>query len=175
MISLAPRHLLTLLTGSLLLVACAASDTQTAPNAAVPSTTTEPASPPTTLPAPTSTVPTAECAEDESTAIAAVIEAQTSAISREDFAGALMYSSRTFRSNITTEQFERMIAYEYNFLLKNPAINVTSCQAIGESRDVIVELDSQRRHVMAYVLTPEDGRWRIDVAALLGEIEGLTA
>jgi len=28
---------------------------------------------------------------------------------------------------------------------------------------------------MAYVLTPEDGRWRIDVAALLGEIEGLTA
>ena len=86
-----------------------------------------------------------------------------------------MYSSRTFRSNITVEQFKRTIAYEYNFLFQNPSINVTSCQAIGESRDVIVELDSQRRHVMAYVLTPEDGRWRIDVAALLGELESLQA
>lgn len=68
-----------------------------------------------------------------------------------------------------------MISYEYNFLLQNPSITVTSCQPIGDSRDVIVELDSQRRHVMAYVLTPEDGQWRIDVAALLGEIEGLNA
>ena len=158
-----------------MLGACSSSDTQTAPTTAVPSTTAVPAQPATTLPAPTSTLPEAGCAEDESTAIAAVIEAQTSAISQEDFAGALAYSSRTFRSNITAEQFERMIAYEYNFLLKNPSINVTSCQAIGDSRDVIVELDSQRRHVMAYVLTPEDGRWRIDVAALLGELESLQA
>lgn len=175
MFSLTPRHLLALLTGSLALVACSASDTQTAPNAAATSTTTVPASPSTTLPAPTTTLPKAGCAEDESTAIAAVIEAQTSAISQEDFAGALMYSSTMFRSNITPEQFERIIAYEYNFLLDNPSINVTSCQAVGDSRDVIVELRSQRRHVMAYVLTPEGGRWRIDVAALLGEIEGLTA
>jgi hypothetical protein len=115
------------------------------------------------------------CAEDESVAIVAVIEAQTSAIAREDFAGALQYSSTTFRSNVTVEQFERMIAYEYNFLLQNPSIKVKSCQSVGKSRDVIVELDSQRRHVMAYVLTPEDGRWRIDVAALLGEIESLQA
>ncbi len=68
-----------------------------------------------------------------------------------------------------------MISYEYGFLLKNPSISLTSCQLIGESRDVLVELGTAQRHVMAYVLTPDDGEWFIEVAALLGEIGGMSA
>jgi hypothetical protein len=122
-----------------------------------------------------STLPVDICTADESRAIASVIEAQTAAISQRDFVAALSYSSSAFRSNISVQQFERMISYEYGFLLKNPSISLTSCQLIGESRDVLVELGTAQRHVMAYVLTPDDGEWFIEVAALLGEIGGMSA
>jgi hypothetical protein len=129
----------------------------------------------TTVPRTPSTVPVATCPEVESGELQAVIEAQTFAISQRDFVAALSYSSTSFRSNTTAEQFERMISYEYGFLLKNPSISVAACQLTGDSRDLLVELGTQRRHVMAYVLTPDDGQWRIDVAALLGELDGVTA
>ena len=129
----------------------------------------------TTVPTTSSTVPRSTCPEDESGELRAVIEAQTFAISQRDFVAALSYSSATFRSNTTAEQFERMISYEYGFLLGNPSISVAACQLMGDSRDLLVELGTERRHVMAYVLTPDDGQWRIDVAALLGELDGMTA
>ena len=129
----------------------------------------------TTVPTTPSTAPRTMCPEDESGALRAVIEAQTFAISQRDFVAALSYSSATFRSNTTAEQFERMISYEYGFLLNNPSISVAACQLMGDSRDLLVELGTARRHVMAYVLTPDDGQWRIDVAALLGELDGMTA
>ena len=129
----------------------------------------------TTVPTTSSTVPQATCPEDESGELRAVIEAQTFAISQRDFVAALSYSSASFRSNTTAEQFGRMISYEYGFLLNNPSISVAACQLIGDSRDLLVELGTERRHVMAYVLTPDDGQWRIDVAALLGELDGMTA
>ncbi len=129
----------------------------------------------TTVPTTPSTVPRATCPEDESGELRAIIEAQTFAISQRDFVAALSYSSPTFRSNTTAEQFERMISYEYGFLLGNPSISVAACQLMGDSRDLLVELGTERRHVMAYVLTPDDGQWRIDVAALLGELDGMTA
>ncbi|NBS29908.1 MAG: hypothetical protein EBS76_05195 [Actinobacteria bacterium] len=44
-----------------------------------------------------STLPVDICTGDESRAIASVIEAQTAAISRRDFVGALSYSSSAFR------------------------------------------------------------------------------
>ena len=129
----------------------------------------------TTLPTTPSTAPRSTCPEDESGELRAVIEAQTFAISQRDFVAALSYSSASFRSNTTAEQFERMISYEYGFLLNNPSISVAACQLMGDSRDLLVELGTERRHVMAYVLTPDDGQWRIDVAALLGELDGMTA
>ncbi len=129
----------------------------------------------TTVPTTPPTVPAATCPEVESGELQAVIEAQTLAISQRDFVAALSYSSTSFRSNTTAEQFERMISYEYGFLLKNPSISVAACQLIGDSRDLLVELGTERRHVMAYVLTPDEGQWRIDVAALLGELDGMTA
>ena len=129
----------------------------------------------TTVPTTSSTVPRATCPEDESGELRAIIEAQTFAISQRDFVAALSYSSASFRSNTTAEQFERMISYEYGFLLNNPSISVAACQLMGDSRDLLVELGTERRHVMAYVLTPDDGQWRIDVAALLGELDGMTA
>ena len=122
----------------------------------------------TTVPTTPSTVPAASCPEVESGELQAVIEAQTFAISQRDFVAALSYSSTSFRSNTTAEQFERMISYEYGFLLKNPSISVAACQLMGE-------LSTDRRHVMAYVLTLDEGQWRIDVAALLGELDGMTA
>ncbi|MGA0270742.1 MAG: DUF4864 domain-containing protein [Ilumatobacteraceae bacterium] len=129
----------------------------------------------TTIPPTPSTVPRATCPADESGELLAVIEAQTFAISQRDFVAALTYSSASFRSNTTVEQFERMISYEYGFLLKNPSVSVTACQLMGDSRDLLVELGTDRRHVMAYVLSPDEGQWRIDVAALLGELDGMTA
>ena len=129
----------------------------------------------TTVPTTPSTAPRSTCPEDESGELRAIIEAQTFAISQRDFVAALSYSSPTFRSNTTAEQFERMISYEYGFLLGNPSISVAACQLMGDSRDLLVELGTERRHVMAYVLTPDDGQWRIDVAALLGELDGMTA
>ncbi|MGB1688656.1 MAG: DUF4864 domain-containing protein [Ilumatobacteraceae bacterium] len=129
----------------------------------------------TTVPTTPSTAPRSTCPEDESGELRAIIEAQTFAISQRDFVAALSYSSATFRSNTTAEQFERMISYEYGFLLGNPSISVAACQLMGDSRDLLVELGTERRHVMAYVLTPDDGQWRIDVAALLGELDGMTA
>ena len=45
-----------------------------------------------------------------------------------------------------------MISYEYGFLLRNPSISVAACQLMGDSRDLLVELGTERRHVMAYVL-----------------------
>ena len=129
----------------------------------------------TTVPTTPSTIPRATCREDESGELRAVIEAQTFAISQGDFVAALSYSSASFRSNTTAEQFERMISYEYGFLLRNPSISVAACQLMGDSRDLLVELGTERRHVMAYVLTPDEGQWRIDVAALLGELDGMTA
>ena len=129
----------------------------------------------TTVPTTPSTVPQSTCPEDESGELRAIIEAQTFAISQRDFVAALSYSSASFRSNTTAEQFERMISYEYGFLLNNPSISVAACQLMGDSRDLLVELGTERRHIMAYVLTPDEGRWRIDVAALLGELDGMTA
>lgn len=129
----------------------------------------------TTVPTTPSTVPRSTCPEDESGELRAIIEAQTFAISQRDFSAALSYSSASFRSNTTAEQFERMISYEYGFLLNNPSISVAACQLMGDSRDLLVELGTERRHVMAYVLTPDEGQWRIDVAALLGELDGMTA
>lgn len=129
----------------------------------------------TTVPTTASTVPRSTCLEDESGELRAIIEAQTFAISQRDFVAALSYSSASFRSNTTAEQFERMISYEYGFLLNNPSISVAACQLMGDSRDLLVELGTERRHVMAYVLTPDEGQWRIDVAALLGELDGMTA
>ena len=129
----------------------------------------------TTVPTTSSTVPVDTCPEDESDELQAVIEAQTFAISQRDFVAALSFSSTSFRSNTTAEEFERMISYEYGFLLKNPSISVAGCQLIGDSRDLLVELGTEQRHVMAYVLTSDAGKWRIDVAALLGELGGMTA
>ena len=45
-----------------------------------------------------------------------------------------------------------MISYEYGFLLRNPSISVAACQLMGDSRDLLVELGTERRHIMAYVL-----------------------
>ena len=87
--------------------------------------------------------------------------------------GALVFLG-AFRSNTTAEQFERMISYEYGFLLRNPDFS-GGMPTYGDSRDLLVELGTERRHIMAYVLTPDEGRWRIDVAALLGELDGMTA
>ena len=169
------RQLLGCLAGTALLVACSSGE-----DAVQPVETSEP--PTTTVSedvtadtSTSSTIPDAGCTAAESGAITTVIEAQTAAISQRDFVGALSYSSSAFRSNISVQQFERMISYEYGFLLKNPSISLTSCQLIGESRDVLVELGTEQRHVMAYVLTADDGEWFIDVAALLGELGGLSA
>ena len=159
---------------SLVIVGCAGNSdvVETAKVAESPTTVTVVE---TTVPTTPPTVPAATCPEVESGELQAVIEAQTLAISQRDFVAALSYSSTSFRSNTTAEQFERMISYEYGFLLKNPSISVAACQLMGDSRDLLVELGTERRHVMAYVLTPDEGQWRIDVAALLGELDGMTA
>lgn len=156
------------------LAGCAGS-TDVAETAVVAESSTTATVVETSVPTTPSTVPRATCSEDESGELRAIIEAQTFAISQRDFVAALSYSSATFRSNTTAEQFERMISYEYGFLLGNPSISVAACQLVGDSRDLLVELGTAQRHVMAYVLTPDDGQWRIDVAALLGELDGMTA
>ena len=158
-----------------LVIAGCAGSSDVAETAVVAESTTTVTVVETTVPTTPSTVPRATCPEDESVELRAIIEAQTFAISQRDFVAALSYSSATFRSNTTAEQFERMISYEYGFLLGNPSISVAACQLMGDSRDLLVELGTERRHVMAYVLTPDDGQWRIDVAALLGELDGMTA
>lgn len=163
-----------LLALSLVIAGCAGSN-DVAETAEVAESSTTVTVVETTVPATPSTVPRETCPEVESGELQAVIEAQTLAISQRDFVAALSYSSTSFRSNTTAEQFERMISYEYGFLLKNPSISVAACQLIGDSRDLLVELGTERRHVMAYVLTPDEGQWRIDVAALLGELDGMTA
>ena len=158
-----------------LVIAGCAEGSDVAETAAVAESSTTVTVVETTVPTTTSTIPRATCPEGESVELKAVIEAQTFAISQRDFVGALSYSSASFRSNTTAEQFERMISYEYGFLLNNPSISVAACQLMGDSRDLLVELGTERRHVMAYVLTPDEGQWRIDVAALLGELDGMTA
>ena len=119
MTSLLHRCFFSLAALTLVAVGCAGSSDVTETAVVAESSTTATVVE-TTVPTTPSTAPRTMCPEDESGALRAVIEAQTFAISQRDFVAALSYSSASFRSNTTAEQFERMISYEYGFLLRNP-------------------------------------------------------
>lgn len=147
-----------------------------------PTTSTTPAASPTTSTVtPTSPTPApdaddgAVCDAEQTAELAAVVEAQIAALSRDDFAAARDLASDAFRSQVSLEQFIMIITGSYGFLLADPDIVVTSCRGDATTVELQVDVYAPEPVVMGYLMRRHDAGWAIDAAAVIGSVEGIRA
>lgn len=105
------------------------------------------------------------CVPEIATVTQNVIEDQLAAFGNEDFELARSFSSRIFRSNVTTDAFDRTIRADYAFLLSNPIPDYQECLLTDNSR-VGMTVSFENAPSVLYQLVNEDGGWRIDVAGI---------
>lgn len=103
------------------------------------------------------------------------IRNQQRAFAANDFATALTFSSKSFRSNVTLDSFAGIITGSYAFLLDDPAVDFLECQSDGESALMRVEVAGSPIMVMVYRLVLEDDAWFIDAASIAGSREAVAA
>lgn len=117
----------------------------------------------------------AVCDAERTAELAAVVEAQIAALSRDDFAAARDLASDAFRSQVSLEQFIMIITGSYGFLLAGPDIVVTSCRGDATTVELQVDVYAPEPVVMGYLLRRHDTGWAIDAAAVIGSVEGIRA
>jgi len=150
------------------------SDTAPAPPTTSTSTTTTTTSP-TQAPDGGAGADDAVCDAERTAELAAVVEAQIAALSRDDFAAARDLASDAFRSQVSLEQFIMIITGSYGFLLADPDIVVTSCRGDATTVELQVDVYAPEPVVMGYLLRRHDAGWAIDAAAVIGSVEGIRA
>jgi hypothetical protein len=94
------------------------------------------------------------------------IDGQLAAFAQGDFAAALSFASERFRSANTPEQFQATIEADYPLLIGASGQRPGTCVAQGGTAQLVVTIegDGGQRDELVYLMTLEDGEWRIEAA-----------
>ena len=116
-------------------------------------------------------VQVAECTQETFDATRQTIEGQQEAFATGDFATARTFSSQSFQSYVSVEQFQEIIVGTYPFLLDSPELAFPECQRGTDTVLMRVEVDGSPSVIMIYRLVLEDDGWFIDGASIAGTRE----
>ena len=107
------------------------------------------------------------CNSDEKVLISDHISSQISALEKLDFEKAYTYASEDFQKSLTLEQFESVIARQYQMLISNEEYSFTDCQSEKDYfiQDVIVQSLSGKT-VLRYRLSLVDKRLGVESAVV---------
>ena len=152
--------------------------TQTQEPSPAPSPSSEPTPPqseqPSQNPSPTPSQPdvqVAECTQETFDATRQTIEGQQEAFATGDFATARTFSSQSFQSYVSVEQFQKIIVGTYPFLIDSPELAFPECQRETDTVLMRVEVDGSPSVILIYRLVLEDDGWFIDGASIAGTRE----
>lgn len=108
------------------------------------------------------------CSVANLSAMQDTISQQTAALANENFSRALVFASESFRERVTDSAFAVIISSDYNFLLSDPGISITSCDRVDEQfAQVSVAFTTGDSLIqMGYFMVFEGGGWFIDSAFL---------
>ena len=156
----------------------AQTPTQTQAPSPVPSPSSEPrpsqSEQPSQNPSQTPSQPdaqVAECTQETFDATRQTIEGQQEAFATGDFATARTFSSQSFQSYVSVEQFQEIIVGTYPFLIDSPELAFPECQRETDTVLMRVEVDGSPSVIMIYRLVLEDDGWFIDGASIAGTRE----
>lgn len=116
-------------------------------------------------------VQVAECTQETFDATRQTIEGQQEAFATGDFATARTFSSQSFQSYVSVEQFQEIIVGTYPFLIDSPELAFPECQRETDTVLMRVEVDGSPSVIMIYRLVLEDDSWFIDGASIAGTRE----
>ena len=116
-------------------------------------------------------VQVAECTQETFDATRQTIEGQQEAFATGDFATARTFSSQSFQSYVSVEQFQEIIVGTYPFLIDSPELAFPECQRETDTVLMRVEVDGSPSVIMIYRLVLEDDDWFIDGASIAGTRE----
>ena len=116
-------------------------------------------------------VQVAECTQETFDAARQTIEGQQEAFATGDFATARTFSSQSFQSYVSVEQFQEIIVGTYPFLIDSPELAFPECQRETDTVLMRVEVDGSPSVIMIYRLVLEDDGWFIDGASIAGTRE----
>ena len=110
------------------------------------------------------------CNSDEKVLISDHISSQISALEKLDFEKAYTYASEDFQKSLTLEQFESVIARQYQMLISNEEYSFTDCQSEKDYfiQDVIVQSLSGKT-VLRYRLSLGNKRLGVEAAVVRAE------
>ena len=152
--------------------------TQTQEASPAPSPSSEPtpsqSEQPSQNPSPTPSQPdvqVAECTQETFDATRQTIEGQQEAFATGDFATARTFSSQSFQSYVSVEQFREIIVGTYPFLIDSPELAFPECQRETDTVLMRVEVDGSPSVILVYRLVLEDDGWFIDGASIAGTRE----
>ena len=152
----------------------APTPTQTQEPSSTPSPSNEPTPSQTGQPSQTPSQPdvqVAECTQETFDATRQTIEGQQEAFATGDFAAARTFSSQSFQSYVSVEQFQEIIVGTYPFLIDSPELAFPECQRETDTVLMRVEVDGSPSIIMIYRLVLEDDDWFIDGASIAGTRE----
>ncbi|MEL0249771.1 MAG: DUF4864 domain-containing protein, partial [Actinomycetota bacterium] len=116
-------------------------------------------------------VQVAECTQETFDATRQTIEGQQEAFATGDFATARTFSSQSFQSYVSVEQFQEIIVGTYPFLIDSPELAFPECQRETDTVLMRVEVDGSPSVIMIYRLVLEGDGWFIDGASIAGTRE----
>ena len=116
-------------------------------------------------------VQVAECTQETFDATRQTIEGQQEAFATGDFATARTFSSQSFQSYVSVEQFQEIIVGTYPFLIDSPELAFPECQRETDTVLMRVEVDGSPSVILIYRLVLEDDGWFIDGASIAGTRE----
>ena len=116
-------------------------------------------------------VQVAECTQETFDATRQTIEGQQQAFATGDFATARTFSSQSFQSYVSVEQFQEIIVGTYPFLIDSPELAFPECQRETDTVLMRVEVDGSPSVIMIYRLVLEEDGWFIDGASIAGTRE----
>lgn len=146
------------------------SSTPSPSNEPTPSQTGQPSQTPSQTPSQPD-VQVAECTQETFDANRQTIEGQQEAFATGDFATARTFSSQSFQSYVSVEQFQEIIVGTYPFLIDSPELAFPECQRETDTVLMRVEVDGSPSVIMIYRLVLEDDGWFIDGASIAGTRE----
>ncbi len=120
-------------------------------------------------------VQVAECTQETFDATRQTIEGQQEAFATGDFATARTFSSQSFQSSVSVEQFQEIIVGTYPFLIDSPELAFPECQRETDTVLMRVEVAGSPSIVLIYRLVLEDDGWFIDGASIAGTREDVNA
>ena len=105
------------------------------------------------------------CPDEVRDGVQATITAQQRALADGDFARARGFASAGFQQMVDVEDFERIIASGYAFLLDDVTLSFAACESSEGLAQIEVDAGADRR--MVYRLIEESEGWRIDGASVV--------